>query len=723
MILELEFGGQKFQVKYTNNPHEITNEIKLQKPKFITYDTETTGLHIKKDRPFLAAVCFNNVVFVFPATKEFISHLWDWSRLTRRIFGHNVTFDMHMSANVVGEDFIKNIKNWGDTMCLGRLTFEAVSTRHGGDSLALTRIGKKYIDPNADVYEKQVKAWLKAKKASNRKLFIAMLNGIVDEGGRWTLKRFEEAMNEGASIPTEVWETYQNWKKNYPEPTYQDVPMDIILPYVATDVILTKILVDKALPVVVHKKQVDIMMKEFRLINTIFKMERRGLKVDRDYLKEVNSKLERYIADLYTKLHLLADVEFTVGQHEKIKDILEDILDERPSSTDKAFLKKLESGDNERAAELAKIITTLRRLEKWKATYVEKILKDSEYDGRFYTQLNPYNPISGRFSGDAQQFPKDPIFDEEGNEIYHPRKAFIGTMYYIDYSQVELRVQAHYTLPFGGDLQLCRAYMPYKCVHYKTGEEYSFETVESRRRWKEFREGYPKDLHWEDILKQGWSVWVNPDTGDYWIPTDVHSQTTEKALKIIGDMQGKDFKWWRNIGKRFNFMRLYGGGDFMAAEVLDIPIEHARAMNRGFTEAFPLVVTYQDNVIKTMRTRGFVTNLFGRRYYVSNWNKHYTCGNYLIQGSCADMLKNKMIEIDDYLEKHNLWDKLVMVLCVHDEIQFENVTGDRSLDKHILAIQKIMEDTTNIKVPIVAEIDFTETSWADAKPLKLKEEV
>jgi DNA polymerase-1 len=61
-------------------------------------------------------------------------------------------------------------------------------------------------------------------------------------------------------------------------------------------------------------------------------------------------------------------------------------------------------------------------------------------------------------------------------------------MYFLDFSQVELRMQAHYTLPFGGDVNMCRAYMPYHCFHYRTGEEYNFQTIEGRGRWNEKQE-------------------------------------------------------------------------------------------------------------------------------------------------------------------------------------------------------------------------------------------
>lgn len=719
----ITIANEDYEVLYTENPQDVTNSLMQERPKFFTYDTETDSekdaIHIKKDRPFLGAVCLNHKVFVFPTTPKFLEKLPKWASMVKRVYAHNTTFDMHMTANIVGDHIPLAIKNWGDTMGLARLAFEAVSTRDGGDSLALKQIAKKYIDRNADQYEKEVKKWLKAKETQNRKVLSALLKGVG-----WSIKRLNEATKNFEPIPDEVLEIYDSWRKSYPVPTYQDVPMDIMLPYLAVDVILTRILVLKALPVIVFRKQESIMEREFKLLPVVFKMERAGIEVDREYLMECRKKLEDYIDKLYTRLHELTGRMFSVNQHAVIKKIYTEILGEEPENTRKQFLKKLaDKGD-----EVAKLITRLRRLEKWKETYIERILKVSEYDGRFYTQLNQFNPVSGRFSGDAQQFPKEAIYTEEGYKyeeetgkkppeeyvLFHPRRAFKGHIYYLDYSQVELRVQAHYTLYFGGDLNLCRAYMPFKCIHYKTGEEFDYKTVEGRKRWNELREGAPTNLHWEDALAQKWSAWIIPETGETWVPTDVHSSTTIKALKIMGfdveNMDEKTFKFWRGKGKQFNFMRNYGGGDAMAAQTLEITLEQAKAMNRGYTEAFPLVVTYQDHVIKTMRERGYVVNMYGRRYYVSNWNKHYKCANYLIQGSCADMLKEKMLQIDELLTKHNC--KTRMILCVHDELQFEAAEGEEWV---IAEIKKIMEDTPNILVPIVAEAEMTKTYWSEKK--------
>lgn len=726
----LTIAKQDFRVEYVEDPLVIGNALRRSDAKFFTYDTETTGLHIKADRPFLGGVCFGQEVYIFPTTPQFIHALAFWAGAVDYVWGHNVTFDMHMSANAVGDDLwpVQAVKNWGDTMGLCRLIFEAISARDGGDKLGLKEVGKKYIDRDADRFEKAVKAWLKAREASNNKMLTAMLRG---EG--WTRKQFDAALENGDSIPEAIVQAYQEWRRNYPKPTYQDVPLDLMVPYLAVDVILTKLVVDKALPVVEFRQQTATMHREHRVLPVVYKMERAGINVNRTYLQDCNVKLEQYIERLYEQLHKEAGAEFTVGQHKVIRQMYTDILGEDPGKTDKKFLKKMaDKGDK-----VAGIISRLRRLEKWKETYIERILAVSAHDGRFYTQLSQFNPVSGRFSGDAQQFPKDPIYTEEGyafekahpNQsvpdefvLYHPRKAFEGRMYYLDYSQVELRVQAHYTLFFGGDVNMCRAYMPYRCTHYKTGEVYDYKTVEGRFRWEELRDDAPKGLHWEEALEKGWSAWVNPDTGNPWIPTDVHMATTLKALVAMGfdpaQMDKELVKWWRKKGKTFNFMRNYGGGDAKAAETLDITLDQAKALNKGFSDAFPLVVVYQEKVIGQARQRGFVQNMRGRRYYLSNWNKHYKLANYLIQGTCADILKDKMIEIDEFLEANGIaWEDFRAVLCVHDEDQFEDVTGTHAWV--IPHIKRIMEDTPDILVPIVAEVEWTETNWAEKKKLSV----
>lgn len=694
----MKIAGKEYQVDYITTPDDITKILETKKPRFFTYDTETTGIHLKKDKPFLGAICFNDQVIVFPANKEILLSLINWSELVERVYAHNTTFDMHMTANVVGTDNILKIKNWGDTMGLCRLSFEAISLRDGGDSLALKTIAKKYIDPNADQYEHEVKSWLRSKESQDKKVLIALLKFYG-----WSLKRYQNALDGKEDIPQEVIDVHNEWKINYPKPTYQDVPMEIMLPYLAIDVILTAMIVERAEPVVKKREQWSVMQREFNNIRITFKTERVGIQTDQNYLYNSKYKLEQYIEDLKAKAFELSNKNFNSGQHTVIKEIYQELLEQTPKSTDKAFLKKMErNGD-----ELSSIIMKWRTAEKWLSTYIERIIENTEHDGRFYFQLGQFHPVSGRFSGDAQQFPRSALYHHEsGEELFYPRKVFLpsgkgyNTIYYFDFSQVELRVQSHYTLYFGGDTNLCRAYMPFNCKHYKTGEIFDYSTLDGLKRWKENNGSV--------------SAWIVPETNEPWIPTDVHTQTTIKALEKLGidvtALSEKEFKSWRNVGKMFNFMRNYGGGYQKASEALEISIDEAKALADGYTDSFPVVVQYQNKVIQAMHEKGYVENIYGRRYYLSDSKRFYKCGNYLIQGTCADDLKEKLMSIDNFLESNKLKSRLI--LYVHDELQIELYEGEEWI---ISKIQNIMEYTPKINVPIVAEIEKTTTNWAEKK--------
>ena len=122
------------------------------------------------------------------------------------------------------------------------------------------------------------------------------------------------------------------------------------------------------------------------------------------------------------------------------------------------------------AIEFIEVLQELRTLEKWYSTYIVRFIKDfREEDGKLYTSINQSGTVSGRVTSDFQQFPKDAIVTVDGREIFHPRKMVIAqdgdydAIVYLDYSQIELRLQAFYTILIGHpDLNLCRAYSPYK---------------------------------------------------------------------------------------------------------------------------------------------------------------------------------------------------------------------------------------------------------------------
>jgi len=751
---------EKYKKYWTNNFEEIKNMFEQDSPKLAVFDSETTGLHIIKDRPFMWVFGWllpkdkrkdgiKGKVFAFEHNVEFLNKVIGLSKSIQMVVGHNVKYDLHMVINGgVEKEKVYGLKNIADTMGICRLSFDAVSARDGGDFLGLKKVAEKYIDPRAAEFEKEVKKELRKINDKKRVLLKDLLKPYKEIG--WGLGKIKEAYKvkkrndmdlftkerkqRWLKVPEEIEQLYFKWMEENPFADYSEVDRNIMMEYVHGDGIYTLEIVEMFYPTVLKRNQKQLFQRENKLIIELLKMERTGMKVNMEYLNECFDKCDSEIQKLYEELWGIVGEYFTVSQDKIIGDYFENLLGVRPNTTDKSFLKKHK--DNR----VSQLITRLRRLEKWQSTYISRIIEVAEYDGKFYTQYGQFNTVSGRLGSDAQQFPKERILTEEGEkyerehgegkapvelEIFSPRRAFIveGGKYskiaYFDLSQIELRAQANYTVLLGKpDLNLCRAYMPFKCKHYVTGEEYQFDTKKNRMRWSE-------------KTPEGDSVWLL-ENGDHWTPTDVHSETSHNTLMALNYMcenkykqyqhdketpvDEKSFKkFWRYIGKMFNFMRNYGGGAKKASEALEVSMEIANALVSGWSNTFPEVSYYQRQVSNKVQKNNYATNMYGRVYYLTNTDKAYKVGNYLVQGSCADCLKDYVIKIGEFLEKNNC--KTKFLANIHDELQFLVYEGEEWIFPHI---KQIMEDVDWMKVPVVVDLELTETTWADKKDAEVQ---
>jgi DNA polymerase I len=748
---------EKHWVSNKNDLDELIRYFKEDNPKLGVFDSETTGLHIKKDTPFMWVFGWRlrkekqtedlkGRVFAFNHDLDTLKEIIELSKRLKMYVGHNVKYDLHMLINGgMKDETVYDLKNIVDTMGLCRMSFEAVSARDGGDVLGLKKVTEKYIDPRAAEFEKEVKKELKRINDGKRNILKELLKPYKGWGlGKikevYKVKKrndmdlfTKERKQRWVQIPEEIESLYFKWMKENPFANYSEVDPEIMIEYVHSDGIYTLELVEFTYPTILKRNQKSILEQENKLIMELLKMERVGMKVDMPYLKECFNKCEAEIQKLYEELWEIVGEYFTVSQEKVISDYFEKELGSRPTSTDKSFLKKHKEN---RASQL---ITRLRRLEKWQSTYISRIIEVAEHDGHFYTQYGQFNTVSGRLGSDAQQFPKERILTEEGEifekengegratvemEIFSPRRAFIveGGKYskiaYFDLSQIELRAQANYTVLLGRpDLNLCRAYMPFKCKHFETGEEYKFDKKEDR-------------IRWDEKTPEGKSVWLLED-GNHWTPTDVHSETSHNTLMALmyecvdkyknyshtkeSPVDEKSFKkFWRYIGKMFNFMRNYGGGAKKASEALEVSMEIANALVSGWSNTFPEVAYYQKQVSSKVTKENHATNMYGRVYYLSNTDKAYKVGNYLVQGSCADCLKSYVVKIGQFLKENNC--RTLPLANIHDELQFLVYEGEEWIFPHI---KRIMEDVDWMKVPVVVDLEITETTWADKKEVEL----
>jgi len=209
-------------------------------------------------------------------------------------------------------------------------------------------------------------------------------------------------------------------------------------------------------------------------------------------------------------------------------------------------------------------------------------------------------------------------------------------------------------------------------------------------------------VHKPIIFKE---TWYQLEDDKVWKPTDLHSATTREAFPDVPE-NSDEFKKLRGLGKSTNFAKNYGATKNALMEQFGFEESIAEKLDKAYYQAFPKILDYQNLVRKVYYERGYVKNMYGRRYYMSDKRFVYRLYNYLVQGSCADMLKSKIVQIDSLLSKH----KTRFQMNIHDELSFEVYDGEEFL---IDKIREIMEDVPTMTVPVVAEVETSKTNWAE----------
>ena len=661
------------------------------------FDTETdtkidmskrdaSNIDIMHDKPFLIQFGYGNQVYVidlrFGFDKTIVLTVFDDLRKRASLaLAHNIKFDINMLYNI---GYTEDLDNACDTMSIARLALESKSEREGGYSMALKPLATRLLGTAYSDAGRAIDAALRVLWEAKLKDLAARLKPykISRRQINDTLKDVTGTMDE---YPEEVQKIWFDWTLTS-RVTYADVDPDLMHQYGAVDVILVLELAKLLLPIVRDKNQMKVLKREMQLIMPLVRMERTGYPVDKPYLIRCKQALVFEINQIKDQNYRIAGRRINPSQHQAIKDMLMEKFGYDLVSTDKNkmhILIQTDANMPDKAKEYLENVIYLRTLEKWIATYLNPMLYklNSTGDTKVYTMYNPNGAVSGRFTSNFQQFPKNGIYSKLGDfELFHPRRMFTVSeefpeIAYIDYSQIELRLQAEYTwhVTHGfGDTNMLRAYMPFKC--HKVGDD-----------------------------------WVEDDTGEIWKGVDLHTQSTCNAFPGV-DVTSPEFKKLRYIGKRVNFALIYGASLRKVQEaVSDADPEVVAKLYNGFHDRFKGVAEYGSWVTRQwVSSGGYATNLLGRKYYISDSKDVYKLNNYLIQGSAADMIKLVIIRIDRMLQEGGY--KTRLQGCIHDELCVCVAEGEHDV---IYKIQHIMENTVKTFVPVVAEIEVTNTTWAD----------
>ncbi|MGZ4731590.1 MAG: DNA polymerase I [Terriglobales bacterium] len=395
------------------------------------------------------------------------------------------------------------------------------------------------------------------------------------------------------------------------------------------------------------------------LVPVLAGMEQAGVKIDREALKEMSSRLDREVEAKAREIYQLSGSEFNINSPKQLGDVLFNKMNlPKPVKYGKGKTISTAVDVLEGLAEthdVARKVLEYRQLSKLKSTYVDALpalLNPST--GRLHTTFGQTGTATGRLSSANPNLQNIPIRTELGREI---RAAFTVEPGHVllaaDYSQIELRLLAH----FSKDPLLVEAY---------------------RR-------------------------------GD-----DIHTLTASQVFGVPPLMVTPDH---RRQAKVVNFGIVYGLSAFGLSQTLGIEPSEAKQFINAYFEKYKGVRAFIDQTLEEARREQKVRTLFGRVRPIPDINSkninqrgfaERTAVNTPLQGTAADLIKIAMIRIDAALHERNL--KSRMTLQVHDELVFE--VPEEEVEAMRTLVRDQMEQVHPLSVPLLVEVGAGK-NWRD----------
>ena len=205
-------------------------------------------------------------------------------------------------------------------------------------------------------------------------------------------------------------------------------------------------------------------------------------------------------------------------------------------------------------------------------------------------------------------------------------------------------------------------------------------------------------------------------------PTIVESY--EEGEDVHGIMAGYIFgknytKRQRGLTKNINFGKIYGLGAKTMSIMYDMTLAEAYDTMREYERVFPSVPRFLAECTDELRYNGHVTDWFGKRYHIP-MNQAYKSVNAKIQGSCAQIFKEALLNVHSFMSSN----PGRILLPVHDELQteVETFTDAEEEKAWCKAVQSKM-----IEIPLFEElglklrtsVDRTDTNWAEKKEVEV----
>lgn len=402
---------------------------------------------------------------------------------------------------------------------------------------------------------------------------------------------------------------------------------------------------------------------ELPLIPVLARMEYQGIRVDREHFEALSRLFREKMSELEKTIYHLAGHTFNIQSSQQLSKVLFEELGLPP-------VKKTEKGklstDEEVLTALSQVhplpaaIVEYRTFAKLLSTYVEALPElVNPVTGRVHTHFNQTITATGRLSSSDPNLQNIPVRDEWGKAI---RRAFVPEKDWLllsaDYSQVELRILAHFS-----------------------GDEAMMEAFKREQ--------------------------------------DVHTHT---AALLFGCDEASVTEEMRRKAKSVNFGIIYGLQAYGLSQQLGIPVSEARQFIESYFASFPKVRDFIEATLEEAYQTGMVRTISGRfrRFPELKGRKRNPKGgldgsermaiNSKIQGSAADLIKIAMIRVDNALVREGLQARLL--LQIHDELVFEFPEEEK--EALVSLVKNEMENALSLRVPLKVDIGIGK-NWSEAK--------
>lgn len=451
--------------------------------------------------------------------------------------------------------------------------------------------------------------------------------------------------------------------------TMNQVPIDRVATYACEDVDVPFRLLKPMKDRLEEEGLLEVMHRlEIPLIGVLSEMEFEGIRIDTDRLEELRGEFQSQADALRLTIMELAGQEFNPDSPKQLANILFDKLGLR-------VVKKTKTGPSTDAEVLEELaaehplpakIVEYRQLTKLINTYVDSLPRlISPITNRIHTSFRQDIAATGRLSSVEPNLQNIPVRTAEGRSI---RSAFLPRdpdwrLMTADYSQIELRVLAHYC----GDASLHRAFQ--------------------------------NDL-------------------------DIH---TSVAAQVNGISEDQVTSAMRRSAKAISFGILYGQSPFGLAKSLGIPRSDASDFIDAYFAKYPGVRDFISSTLMTCRSLGYVTTMSGRKRILRGIRDYESLPdnkkkqllepermaiNTVIQGSAADMIKLAMIAINSEMKSLN-WPAR-MLLQIHDELVFE--VREDYVDRFANIVREKMITVLPLDVPLKVDVKYG-PNWASCELL------